>query len=56
MKKKSSKTGKNQHVELELEAAKRVVPWTRICPNDYHFTWASNDNENKEFLLGRLRL
>jgi hypothetical protein len=52
VKKKSSETSKNQHEELELEAAKRVVPWTQICPNDYRFKWASNknENENKEFL------
>jgi hypothetical protein len=46
--KKGSETGKNQQEELELEAAKRVVPWTQIWPNDYRFTWVSN--ENKEFL------
>jgi hypothetical protein len=51
VKKKSSETGKNQHEESEMEAAKRVVPWTQICPNDYRFKWASNESkENKEFL------
>jgi hypothetical protein len=48
VKKKSSETGKNQYQELELEAAKRVVPWTQIRPNDYHFQWARN--QNKELL------
>jgi len=48
VKKKSSETGKNQHQELELEAAKRVVPWTEIRPDDYRFKWARN--ENKELL------
>jgi hypothetical protein len=48
VKKKVLEIGKKQHQELEVEAAERVVPWTEIRPNDYHFQWARN--ENKELL------
>ena len=41
VKKKSSDTSKLKHDKLELAAGKRVVPWTRLNPNDYNFrTWA----------------
>ena len=40
VKKKSSAT-KNRDQELELEAAIRVIPWTRLHVNDYDFrSWA----------------
>jgi hypothetical protein len=48
MDKKSLENGKNQHEELELDAAKRVVAWTQLRPNDYRFKWASKEKNKSE--------
>jgi hypothetical protein len=43
--KKNSETSKSQPQELELEAAKRVVIWAGLAPNDYDFqSWAMDKN------------
>jgi hypothetical protein len=45
VKKKDGATAKQQ-LRLELQAAKRVVPWTRLSPNDYNFlSWAENGSK-----------
>ena len=42
MNKKDRTTTKEQQRKLELRAAERVVPWTRLASNDFNFqSWAT---------------